>query len=439
MKFNFEDAKSVLKKVAIGAGIVATSVSPLEAIGKGATLLINDKIKETNKESKESINEEKKDNKNVSFEDAKKLSSEVDLRKNKEKDRIAELRQELGAIYPSEKAKTEEEYHKVDGVIPLNESKNIDPEYHRSEYLKYMNDPAYKDRLAKEMYGDDILDETKQSAIDLEYKYRLDNIKNVQINMNKKIQDESEDPSSYNPYEKTISTTPRASLHELTHATAHRDDAGIQKGFIDIKNKYIPDQSSVYVNYIKGNETKIANLNDISLAKIVKEYIINNKDNIKFKVNDMTISSNGCKNAYDFVLKQTNDTKNGLDLFQFHEYLSSEDQEKIYSNNKELLENMKEYSQKFNKIYSKFNYYSKNSEIKARLDFLRLRAVKEYNFDQKNDFDINKFLDIKNDRQYKELKEKLDLTDDQINELMKYTAENVPTENIDSNDKEKYA
>lgn len=205
---------------------------------------------------------------------------------------------------------------------------SMDPESYRNEYIKYIEHPSYKQRLTKEMYGDDIIDADKQEIIDSEYEKRLSKIKSVPIEMLPPIDDASKDTSYFSLTTKSIKTTPNASYHELSHSLDYKDNFMTkQKGFQGQLDKYL----------------------------------------------DNTI-----------------------------EILNS-------------------------------NYLSNRSEIKARLNSLRLKAIKLYGFDLNEDFDINKFEQLRNNKEYLDLRFKLNFNNEQINELMKYTAENITNEEESSN------
>lgn len=196
---------------------------------------------------------------------------------------------------------------------------SMDPEYYRNEYIKYMEHPSYKVRLAKEMYGDEVIDEEKQKNIDKTYEDRVNKIKNISIEMMPNVEDPLLDSSYYSILNKSVKTTPRASSHELTHSLDHIGNfMARQKGFEDKKNEFL------------------------DLKKILKKY----------------------------------------------------------------------------------NYMSKSTEIKARLNSLRIKAINMYGFDLNNEFDINNYEKLREDKEYEELRFNLNLTNEQINELMKYTAMN---------------
>jgi hypothetical protein len=302
----------------------------------------------------------------------------------------------------------------------------ISSDQYRQDFIKYMEHPSYKERLTKEMFGDEKIDKEKQKLIDEEFEKRLEKIKTVPVKMMPDLpkEDEYKDPSGYNPITDTIEATPHAIRHEFRHKIDFDSQAEVkQAGFEKIKNSFIGDAEENYKNFLESQETKQYNLDKISLAKTIKEYIINNKDSINFKVKIDKYFS-GYQTSYDFVLAMTEEVA-GTDIHQFYSYFNLKDQEKIRSKNKELIDRMKDYMDKLNELVGNYGYYGKSTEIKARLTYLRLRAKNEFNFNLRKDFDINKYPELKNDRQYKELRDKLHLTDEQINELMKYTALNA--------------
>lgn len=202
---------------------------------------------------------------------------------------------------------------------------SMNPEFYRNEYIKYMEHPSYKQRLAKEMYGDDVIDEEKQSIIDKEYEKRFNRIKSIPIEMMPNVEDPLQDSSHYSIINKSIKTTPLAASHEIQHSIDNNDKWAVrQKGFENKKTEFLD----------------------------------------------------------------------------------------------------------FKKILEEYNYLSNSSEIKARLNSLRFKAIKMYGFDLNNDFNINDYEKLREDKEYEELRFNLNLTNEQINELMKYTAENESDNNI---------
>lgn len=309
----------------------------------------------------------------------------------------------------------ETEVNKVD-----TSTTSMDPEFYRNEYIKYMEHPSYKKRLAKEMYGNDIISEEKAEVVNTEYKRRLDKIKNVTINITPDVNNKKKDQSRYHISSDSINATPYAVFHELSHEADTFSSK--EKGFEDIKNKYITDTKKTYTDFLNSEESKKYNQNCLLLTKAIEENIVKNNDSIKSEIEK--------REGYD-VFK--------LDIFKFYKDLKKEDQNKIYSNNKELIDVMENYINICGKLFSNMEYYGENTEIKARLNELRFRAINEFNFNLDDVFDINNFDELKNDSPYKDLKDKLGLSDNQINELMKYTAVNIIEDNNQNKDVNNYA
>jgi len=200
-----------------------------------------------------------------------------------------------------------------------NDNEQMNPEFYRLEYLKYMEHPSYKERLAREMYGDSIINEEQQNEVNAEYERRLIAIKNIHIEMMPNTQDPLQDSSYYSTSKKSIKATPRAINHELSHSLDHANNFMIkQNGFEGVVRKNL-DESVLYFYY---------------------------------------------------------------------------------------------------------DYLSGKSEIKARLNSLRLKAIKMYGFDLGDDFDINNYEKLRDNKEYKDLRFNLQLTNEQINELMRYVAIN---------------
>jgi hypothetical protein len=84
-------------------------------------------------------------------------------------------------------------------------------------------------------------------------------------------------------------------------------------------------------------------------------------------------------------------------------------------------------SRKVRKIMSKKDgvdsYNASKEEIIARLQSLRMILIKNGKVKAGEDIDINKFDEIKDNEQYIELRKKSKLTDDEINELLRYIAQ----------------
>lgn len=310
---------------------------------------------------------------------------------------------------------------------------SMDPEFYRAGYIKYMEHPSYKIRLAKEMYGDTIINKDGQQIIDFEYQKRLNQIKTIPINMLPNIYENSSDPSYYSQNENKVYTTSYASSHELSHAADYSDKfLNREMGLETVLNKFLINREIEYFTFISSPETEVYRQKMLLFSVIVKQYILENKDKVKLTVPDYFLSEN--ESPYDFIMTILNELNlKDFTLKKYNEFISFSDRQIINNDNqiKELTVDIERYLAKLEKLQNNHFYYYKNTEIKARLNHLRLRAKNEFHFDLNNEFNINEFNELKNDQQYEELKEKLNLSDEQINELMKYTADNNENFNKD--------
>lgn len=369
MKFNFEQAKEAIKKTAIGAGIITSSFGNLEA-------------QESKTQEKEPI------------------KTEV----------AADNTQEA--------------------------------EYYRNEYIKYMEHPSYKERLAKEMYGDKIIDEEKQANIDREYKQRLAQIKKVSID----IQENLTENANFRPQINKVYADKNAAYHELSHSIDFRKrqsvfeetkknhyelkkDSLIEGGFNKTKEKYVSDPIKDYEEFIQSEQPK-KYIENISLLHTILNDL-SNKSNEKVMIN-FKLSNLSTSNIFDSNQTKNNKNINILDCVKDLENngsyillrnLNNKDLHEIYDSNKGLMRNIFDYENKMQELLLGI-YYKENTEIKARLNSLRLKATNKFGFDLNEKFDINKFPGLKTESEYYDLKDNLKLSNKQINELMKYTAMN---------------
>jgi hypothetical protein len=288
----------------------------------------------------------------------------------------------------------------------------MDGESYRKNYIKYMEHPSYKQRLAKEMFGDSIITKEKQDLLDAEYQRRRKQIEDVGIKM---IPDNDELDKSY--YATFVTATPSAAYHELSHSV-DTEAGGNENGFT--QNKIIEKLRNKYKEFHQGKEFEEYKQNYLKFSQILKNYIVEHKNNITFDIPDDLRKE---KSAYDYLLNYLDDNSaiiwNKLPS-RLLNYFSTNDREKIYKDNNELINQISSFITRDNDL----RYYSKPTEIKARLNSLRFRAINDYGFDLNNKLDINNFQELKKDKQYLELKEKCGLSDDQINELFDTVAIN---------------
>lgn len=297
---------------------------------------------------------------------------------------------------------------------------NLDPEFYRGKYLKYMEHPSYKLRLAKEMFRDSVIDRKKRKQIDLEYQRRLKRIKTIPIEMIPDVENDADDPSIFSENSLTgpnIKTTPRASSHELAHA----GDGDNSYGFDSKADEFISDLQNAEMDSI---EVKKYEENHGKFIEILKNYLSQNKDSIKFSLGEHLKDQ---ESATYFMLNQLNDLNSKyFDLQKFYKYFSIKDVNRINNDNRQLIKDLDLFEKKKSEVDDinyRNDYFRKKTEIKARINHLRIRAVEEFGHDLNKEFNINDFPELKNDRQYKELRDELNLSDEEINELSKYTAD----------------
>ena len=408
MKFDFEKVKKVATKTAIGAGVVSASLGSLEAQEvksdrKEKELNETEIVSDTtqNQNEKESI---KKQTDSIRLEKIKEIENVLGISKEN-KDYKEEIEKELENQDFIDRRK---EIFGKDGVFSFFEDQNR-PENNedfnkimRNRYIEYIKDPSYKERLKKEMYGDKTLNEEEIKEIDKEYEERLKQAEKVSILTKSNISAfEGSFNSEWNEIE--VGGNENAFNHEFSHAVEIRpDDHQIKDdGFSRILKSFNLKEAEdllLYdnmVNIKKKLEPKFKEyLQDLQKDS---NYIYNNDLNKIFKENTVSNIINTIEKQYrkNFIVQ-----------------------------NIETINNIKSAEIKyFETVDEVRKYLIKKTEIKARLNSLRMMAKQKYNYQLEDNFNINDYPLLKEDYQYKQLKQ-IDLSDEQINELMKYTAMN---------------
>ncbi|MFA6251607.1 MAG: hypothetical protein WC603_03205 [Candidatus Paceibacterota bacterium] len=311
-----------------------------------------------------------------------------------------------------------------------------DPEFYRQQYIKYMEHPSYKERLAKEMG-----DEFSARGVNKEYKQRLKQIKKVLI------EKRTGRGGGFYPDSNKVVSTPKSMFHELSHSIDGRirasffknPDNYFEEGFEDFKNITIDRKKifdTLFLDYRKSLSSEYSEYypefkkDHAEFIKMLINYIIKNKDNIKFRPE--IVNSKGEDKIFDFILNELRKNGQEFNLNMFWEFFRQEDIDKISKENEPLvsvLTSQQVFTNEIDKEAKRMTdecmgYFFKSTEIRARLNALRIKAVNEFGFDLNNEFDINKFEKLKDEPNYIELRDILLLSDEQINELMKYTAYN---------------
>jgi len=294
------------------------------------------------------------------------------------------------------------------------EGKDSISEKIKIEYLKYMEHPSYKERLKKEMFGDNYDEKSNKDSLEKEYQNRIKNIEVTYIERCGGL-----GGNYYNDKAFIISDT-NATVHELVHA---EDNGTPGSGFENILRNMHPSEK--FIEYLYKGETKdtlkkIEKSIDILSDALLK--YIDNTDNFNIRFDDGNVINFTKNNSKDFldtkILFKNNylkiNPKNPLKaLNYFIDFNTSQYQEEI----KLLREKEKTREER----QSNYDYLKKPTEAKARLNHLRFQAIK-IGYDLNSKFDINNFPELKKDSQYLELKDGLELNDKQINKLMEYVA-----------------
>jgi len=324
------------------------------------------------------------------------------------------------------------------GYLPPSKPPNSSGEQYRAEYLKYMEHPSYKQRLGKELYGDAVIGEEEQLNIDRNYNERLNRVKKVPIYM--------KDMEGGKYIQGKIESSPNSLSHELSHAAEGKkaieyDDfvegTTKQVSYTDTRRQIIPTTINVKEDEYKQKEEefdiKFETIQQRQKEKLFEDYnnkILftdpNSKKNYAETLNDIKEVLDGTYNA-EYMLNQfyfpsNEDYKvylNRLDELRNDDELK----ETIYKHEEFIKTRQKEFNSKSDEYYYN-EYLRSNTEIKARLNSLRLKAIKKYGFDLNEEFDIKKYPELQKENSgYEQLKNRLKMSDDQINELMKYTAD----------------
>lgn len=316
------------------------------------------------------------------------------------------LSKEIKAQYNNSQ-KDYDQYKTEEGKDSISEKIKI-------EYLQYMKHPSYKERLKKEMFGDNYNEESDKDSLDNEYENR---VKNIEITY---IQKGFGFGGNYSKDNAFIVSDSGALPHELSHS---EDNTTPGFGFVNVLNKTLPLTQSL--EYLYKGETKDTlkkiekSINILSNALL--KYI-DNADNFNIRFDDGSVINFTKNNAKDFL-----DTKN---LFK-NNYLKINPKNPIKALNyfidfdtsqyQKVIKLLKEKEKIRKENQSNYDYLKQPTEVKARLNHLRFKAIK-MGYDLNDSFDMNNFPELKKDFQYLDLKDGLKLNDRQINKLMEYVA-----------------
>ena len=301
-------------------------------------------------------------------------------------------------------------------------------EKYRKDYLEYMEHPSYKERLKKEMYGDTTLTPEMELSIENEYKNRIHSIQTAQLDIKElerkqrifNIEDTYTSPNEKGSTREgdsgvfVVEAGTQAAYHELSHTTERNGSENsnnteyLERGFTEKFNKVTDYQNTEYYDSLINKWDELSKPLSDTLTQFIKNKLNNNIEIIDPRTKEvlelnrverllMALESNPITIAMTYFPNESFVTKEIKDIY-----------EKVTKEEKRL--------------HDSKEYFSNPTEIKARFNNLRLKAVKEYGYDLNTPFNIADYPELMKDVEYNHLRYYLKLTDDKINELMNYIA-----------------
>jgi hypothetical protein len=281
-------------------------------------------------------------------------------------------------------------------------------------YSKWMQHPSYKERLAKEMYGNN---SPNQQEVEKELDWRKKQFDTTKFVDNTKYKAYGIE-GMYDPIKGTVQAEDPASLyHEMTH----RVDPIAQT--IEAKNAENSEFSKIK-NTLSPYANQIIKPHDEKYTKNMETWYNGLMQKLSSDLNAGKITLRPNKNferdkAY-WANKKTG-REGEMARFILEDYFErNPEYESEFLNTNEskmIAEGMSK-----SKPIERLRYLNNSTEMKAKINSLRIQAFEKYNYDPSKPFDINNYPELKKDDQYKELTEKLKMSDEAINELSKYIA-----------------
>ncbi|MFA5773289.1 MAG: hypothetical protein WC908_01280 [Candidatus Paceibacterota bacterium] len=184
-------------------------------------------------------------------------------------EKTADAKTNTTAFYPEENTQNLDPAAKIERLYKC-----------RDEYLKYMKDPTYKQRLTKEMYGDQKIDASKQEKIDSELSNREKIIKNILLTTADESKPDSVQAEYINFQSNMLETRFRNVYYYLSGIVSNQyrfDDSP----FNSIRDKYINPKYFNWRNEGNWNNTKLkSTFNDLRKKAEKLGYISNNVFNM---------------------------------------------------------------------------------------------------------------------------------------------------------------
>lgn len=358
---------------------------------------------------------------------------------------------------PSPIAKLNPTRKASEGAIPDGEKEAID-QSEREKMLEYMRHPSYKERLKKEIFYDSFnpSDKSHQKTVDNEYKRRLQDMETIPISTGKfsEVKDSEMPYAQYYPitsyanylpggikgelYKKQfpqivmseddvhneINTNPNLYRQVLGHELGHASHAGRLGGWAYNENiDAIPFPGMVEGELQKHAESPLMN-QKYAIKNMSDQYFKNSPTRWKNRQIELATQKLGPEKVQKILEAQNK-------LMTEYEAVKKEKGRKFadlqgpnFDKNPELRDVQNNY------LMDSLN--QNDTEVATRMIGLRRLAADKFGHDMNEDFDIKKYKDQIQDYfkkngmldEYRQLSKDLELSDDQINEMMKYIARN---------------
>ena len=277
-------------------------------------------------------------------------------------------------------------------------------------FKNYMEHPAYKERLGRELFGDGEVD---QKAVDDELKRRMERFSEIKIEDASGLNKGEE--GHYLPSQRILrAKTPEVFYHEFTHAMDNNPSMfGIAPvvPFTSVKDRLVTypaqrekEYMEKYGQYRKPNYKILQE----KMAKDVDEGVIQPPSYLSKEEYKKDLLQGDPFFQVRKPRPEQGITQEYIDAFKanpsaqfIQKALDAED---------------KEYKS------AALNYLKDDTEMKARINSLRLQAIEKHGYDQSKPFKIEDYPELKKDHQYKHLTDDLKMSDKDIDELSKYIA-----------------
>jgi hypothetical protein len=301
-----------------------------------------------------------------------------------------------------------------------NETPNPLYETELKKFRQYVEHPSYKERLGREMFGNNPID---QKLVEDEYNRRLKALGETKYLSNSKYHAYGIE-GMYDPIKGTVqASNPESFYHEMTHrldplAQSMEAKTDNTPEYVKLQNSIVKYPATIVNPY---NEKYVKNFGTWSNA--VKNKLIEDAKSGKISPRNQD---------YEKVLNWVADKAvSPRDVFQnrvrfpSEEFISPPGYQNELFNTPEAQKLME--AENNSKQVERLRYLSTPTEVKGRINSLRIQAMDKFKFDPSKPFNINDYPELKKDNQYKELKQ-LKMSDEDINELSKYIAR-IPSSN----------